>query len=47
VESAETEFPGIVPIGSLVFERSEQAAIAITGMWASGSERHGSASMPS
>jgi hypothetical protein len=28
----ETELPGIVPIGSLVFERSEQAAIAITGM---------------
>jgi hypothetical protein len=28
----ETEFPGIVPIGSLVFERSEQAAIAITGL---------------
>ncbi len=28
----ETEFPGIVPIGSLVFERSEQAAMAITGI---------------
>ncbi len=28
----ETEFPGIVPIGSLVFERSEQAAFAITGI---------------
>jgi hypothetical protein len=28
----ETEFPSIVPIGSLLFECSEQAAIAITGM---------------
>ena len=30
----ETEFPGIVPVDSLLFERSEQAAIAITGIWA-------------
>jgi hypothetical protein len=28
----ETEFPGIVPIDSLLFERSDQAAIAITGI---------------
>lgn len=28
----ETEFPGIVPVGILQFERSEQAAIAITGI---------------
>ena len=28
----QTEFPGIVPISTLQFDRSEQAAIAITGM---------------
>ena len=28
----ETEFPGIVPIDTLQFDRSKQAAIAITGM---------------
>ena len=28
----QTEFPGIVPINTLQFDRSEQAAIAITGM---------------
>jgi len=30
----ETEFPAIVPISTLQFGRSEQAAIAITGIWA-------------
>jgi hypothetical protein len=30
----ETEFPGIVPINTLQFDRSEQTAIAITGIWA-------------
>jgi hypothetical protein len=28
----QTEFPGIVPINTLLFDRSERAAIAITGM---------------
>jgi hypothetical protein len=28
----QTEFPGIVPINTLQFDRSEQAAIGITGM---------------
>ena len=28
----QTQFPGIVPIGTLLFDRSERAAIAITGM---------------
>jgi hypothetical protein len=30
----ETEFPAVVPIGTLQFDRSEQTAIAITGVWA-------------
>jgi hypothetical protein len=30
----ETEFPGLVPINTLQFDRSEQTAIAITGVWA-------------
>jgi hypothetical protein len=30
----ETEFPGIVPLNTLQFDRSEQTAIAITGIWA-------------
>jgi len=30
----ETEFPAVVPISALQFDRSEQAAIAITGIWA-------------
>jgi hypothetical protein len=30
----ETEFPGIVPIDTLLFARSERNAIAITGLWA-------------
>src|ERR1700722_17818680 len=30
----ETEFPALVPISTLPFERSEQTAIAITGVWA-------------
>ena len=29
-----TEFPGIVPINTLQFGRSEQAAAALTGIWA-------------
>jgi hypothetical protein len=33
-DPAETEFPGIVPINTLQFDRSEQTAIAITGIWA-------------
>lgn len=28
----ETEFPGVVPINTLLFDRSERAAIAITGI---------------
>jgi len=30
----ETEFPALVPIGTLQFDRSEQTAIAVTGIWA-------------
>jgi hypothetical protein len=30
----ETEFPALVPINALRFDRSEQTAIAITGVWA-------------
>jgi hypothetical protein len=30
----ETEFPALVPISTLQFDRSEQTAIAITGVWA-------------
>jgi hypothetical protein len=30
----ETEFPAIVPVGTLLLDRSEWAAVAITGMWA-------------
>ena len=30
----ETEFPASVPINALQFDRSEQTAIAITGIWA-------------
>ena len=30
----ETEFPAIVPINTLQFDRSAQTAIAITGIWA-------------
>jgi hypothetical protein len=30
----ETEFPAIVPVSTLQFGRSAQAAVAITGMWA-------------
>jgi hypothetical protein len=30
----ETEFPALVPVGVLPFGRSEQTAIAITGIWA-------------
>jgi hypothetical protein len=30
----ETEFPAIVSINPLQFDRSEQTAIAITGIWA-------------
>jgi hypothetical protein len=30
----ETEFPVVVPISTLQFDRSEQTAIAITGIWA-------------
>jgi hypothetical protein len=30
----ETEFPVPVPISTLQFDRSEQTAIAITGVWA-------------
>jgi hypothetical protein len=30
----ETEFPAIVPISTLQFDRSDQTAIAITGIWA-------------
>jgi hypothetical protein len=31
-DQPQTEFPGIVPINTLLFDRSERAAIAITGM---------------
>ena len=30
----ETEFPALVPVNTLPFDRSEQTAIAITGVWA-------------
>jgi hypothetical protein len=30
----ETEFPAIVPTGTLLLGRSERAAVAITGIWA-------------
>ena len=30
----ETEFPALVPVSTLQFDRSEQTAIAITGVWA-------------
>jgi hypothetical protein len=30
----ETEFPALVPVNTLQFDRSEQTAIAITGIWA-------------
>jgi hypothetical protein len=30
----ETEFPAIVPVGTLLLDRSEWAAVAITGIWA-------------
>jgi hypothetical protein len=30
----EAEFPAVVPISALQFDRSEQTAIAITGLWA-------------
>jgi hypothetical protein len=31
-DPTQTEFPGIVPINTLLFERTKQAAIAITGL---------------
>jgi hypothetical protein len=33
-DPSETEFPALVPINALRFDRSEQTAIAITGIWA-------------
>jgi hypothetical protein len=31
-EPPEAEFPGIVPIGTLVLARTDQAAVAVTGL---------------
>jgi hypothetical protein len=30
----ETEFPAVVPVGTLLLDRSDRAAVAITGIWA-------------